>query len=83
MHTHICIEISSGADEIHFSDFSLLLFLSPSLPAGSPNNILCLHRADVNRLLVVGQHWRLHELGSTEEYPLFLQRCPSCLFCRT
>ena len=29
----------------------------PSLLAGPPNYILCLHRADVNKFLLVSQHW--------------------------
>ena len=34
---------------IHFYHLSLLVVL--------PNCILCLHRADVNKFLQVGQHW--------------------------
>ena len=39
----------------------------PSFPAGPPNYILCLHRADVNKFLLVSQHWHIHEQGSIEE----------------
>ena len=36
---------------------SLTLFLYPSVLAGLPNYILCPHRANVNKFLLVNQHW--------------------------
>ena len=47
----------------------------PSLPAGLPNYTLCPHRANVNKFLLVGQHWHVHELGSTEERHSWVGLC--------
>ena len=60
---------SSRADSTDFLD-SLSLSVrpyNPSGPADPRNNILCSHRDDVNKFLLVGQHWRVQKLGSTEE----------------
>ena len=43
-----------------------------SLLSGLPNDILCLHRADVNKFLLVSQHWQIHVLGSIEESHLWI-----------
>ena len=50
---------------------SICLYCS-SLPAGLPNYILCLHRADVNKLLLVNQHWHVHVLGPMKEHHLWV-----------
>ena len=45
------------------------------LPAGLPNYILCLHRTDVNKFLLVGQHWHVHVWGVIEERQLWVCPC--------
>ena len=49
----------------------------PLLPAGLPNYILCPHRAEVNKFLLVGQPLQVHILGSIEERLLSFRSCLS------
>ena len=60
---------------------SLSLFLRPyhpSSPAVLLNYILCPQRADVDKFLLVGQHWHVHVKGSIEERHLWIRPCFSC-----
>ena len=53
---------SSRADSTNFLDSLSLSIHSchPLLPTGLQNNLLCVHRDDVNKLLLVSQHWHVH-----------------------
>ena len=54
------------------------------LPADLPVNIQGLYKADVNKLLLIWQHWRnhmtkVHKRSSFVSSSLILQQCPAYL----
>ena len=60
----------------------------PLIPAGFLNYILCQHKPDVNKFLLVGQYWHVYVLGSTKKMSLvslslLLKQCLACLVCLT
>ena len=71
-----------------FSWLSFSLYICPYHllpPAGLPYYILCPHRADVDKSLVVGQHWHVHVSRFIEECylcicPCFSSNVPHVLF---
>ena len=60
----------SQAESTDFFPLSISVSIHPycpSLPAGIPNYMLCLHRGDVIKFLLVSQHWHFHVRVSIEE----------------
>ena len=79
IYIYMCVCVSSSSyrtDSMDFSDTlspSILIIHCP--PAVLPNYILYPHRADVNRFLLVSQHWLIHVLGSIEEHHSWVFPC--------
>ena len=85
---HKFIPSSSTTDSMDFPDsHSLHHPYHLSLPAGLPNYNPCLHRDDVSKFLLVGQHWLIcvvvHRRTSLRNVSLLLQQCPACFVCFT
>ena len=62
-HENRNLKMSLSSSHSNSADFPDSLFIRPyhpSLPTSSPNYILRLLRADVNKFLLVGQQWLVH-----------------------
>ena len=51
---------SNHAASTNFSDSPSIRSYLPSLSAGPPYNILCLHKTVIGKFLLVVQHWHVH-----------------------